>query len=315
MLRLTLFGTLALWSEGPERGARALHIGGRPGSLFALLALSPGRYFSRAELLSSIWSDSADEVSMGAVNTVLWRLRKVVERPPVALRGLIGCDRSGAVTLNPDVSVSLDVKEFLNLILPVLAKPLERTTETDARDLRRALAIYNAELLCDLNDEWVLREREKHRRHRLNALGRLMQVATLGRNYDEAISHGQAILDHDALREDMHRELMRLYLMSGQRALALRQFETCRNALRRELAIQPMRETMALYHDIVEHAICTDDACASQPARVSIDAMRASDDAGASRKVPLAHAQEHVEAARALLAQAERHLQLSLPFF
>jgi hypothetical protein len=41
--------------------------------------------------------------------------------------------------------------------------------------------------------------------------------------------------------------MMRLYAASGQRALAIRQYEMCRTSLTSELNIQPMGETQALY--------------------------------------------------------------------
>ena len=44
-------------------------------------------------------------------------------------------------------------------------------------------------------------------------------------------------------------------LVRRQRAQALRQFEHCRELLRRELAIQPMRETLAVYQRIADNAI------------------------------------------------------------
>jgi hypothetical protein len=82
-----------------------------------------------------------------------------------------------------------------------------------------------------------------------------MQLSALAQDYARAIGYGQDILDRDALREDVHRELMRLFLLNGQRAMALHQFETCRASLRKELAIEPMRETQALYQRIADSAV------------------------------------------------------------
>jgi hypothetical protein len=82
-----------------------------------------------------------------------------------------------------------------------------------------------------------------------------MQVSTLAHDYPEAIRHAQAILDRDTLREDVHRELMRLFMLNGQRAMALHQFEVCRAALHKELVIEPMRETVAVYQRIADSAV------------------------------------------------------------
>src|SRR5215470_5087532 len=78
---------------------------------------------------------------------------------------------------------------------------------------------------------------------------------SLAQDYAGAIGYAQDILDRDALREDVHRELMRLFLLNGQRAMALHQFEICRGALRKELAIEPMRETLAVYQRIADSAV------------------------------------------------------------
>lgn len=85
--------------------------------------------------------------------------------------------------------------------------------------------------------------------------GELEVQLSVRREYGEAIRYAQSILDCDALRADVHRERCSCSCSAVQRAQALRQFETCRDMLRRELAIQPMRETLALYRQIADSAI------------------------------------------------------------
>jgi DNA-binding SARP family transcriptional activator len=175
-------------------------------------------------------------------------------------------------------------------------------TDADIEDLRRGLELYKSDLLRDITDDWALRVREKHRRDYLNVLWRLMQLAVIRRDYGEGIRHAQTILDNDALREDVHRELMQLFVLNGQRAHALRQFEHCRDLLRRELAIHPMRETMALYQKIATSAISSEPppAPAATPA-VILPAM-----------APDRDAHDLIDAARRHLAAADSQLQLSL---
>jgi DNA-binding SARP family transcriptional activator len=314
MLRLHLFGALSFSLADAHNGtfAEPVHLGGRSGSLLAYLALARGRYFSRSELVSALWADQSDAVSSGTFNTVLWRLRKTVERPPLAHGELIACDRGGAVGLHPQARIELDVEQFARRVLPALAKPIERLNEQDIEALRDGVELYTADILTDIDDEWALREREKHRRHYLNALGRLTDLCAMAGDHGAAIRYAQAILDNDALREDVHRELMRLFMKSGQRALALRQFEICRTVLKRELAIQPMPETVALYQAIADPAVMGLDAAAAHrrdeaPARSVIGGL-------VSRNERAMSARELVEAARAHLAKAEEQLQLALPF-
>jgi DNA-binding SARP family transcriptional activator len=314
MLHLHLFGAVSFSIDVAAGGTGAhTRVSGRPGCLLAYLALARGRYFSRAELVSMLWGDQS--ASVGTFNTVLWRLRKQLERPPLALGALIACDRRGAVGLQPQAAVELDVEAFARSVLPALAKPLERMTEGDVDALRNGIELYTADILTELGDEWALREREKHRRYYLNALGRMMQMCAAAHDDGAAIRYAQAILDHDALREDVHRELMRLFLRSGQRAMALRQFELCRNALKRELAIQPMAETLALYQGIAHDAVTASDSgrTAAIPAWAMVERDAFASDPLIADDVRGLSARELVESARRHLARAEAQLQLSLP--
>ena len=44
---------------------------------------------------------------------------------------------------------------------------------------------------------------------------------------------------------------MLYYYKKGNRAAAIRQYSLCRDILRRELQIQPMKDTIGLYHSIL----------------------------------------------------------------
>jgi DNA-binding SARP family transcriptional activator len=310
MLRIWLFGSLSI--DFGDSGDAAQAVAGRSASLLAYLALGHGRTFSRSELLSSLWPErGSSSGSSGSFNTALWRLRRLIERPPHRHGELIVSDRRGAIGLNSAAHVWLDVEEFDQLVAPGLSKPPERLADQEIEALRRGVQLYKSDILLDVSEDWALREREKYRRNYLNALGRLMQIATIRRDYAEGIRHAQAILDSDALREDVHRELMQLFVLSGQRALALRQFEQCRELLRRELAIQPMRETLALYQRIADSAVGHAPEPEANPVQSPLQGwpMPAS--------APMqpasgenAHAMIHI--ARCHLAAADSQLQLSL---
>ncbi len=318
MLRISLFGSMALATG--IGGARPVPVAGRSASLLAFLALGHGHSFSRSELLASLWPDPGASASNGSFNTALWRLRRLLETPPLAHGSLITSDRRGAIALCPHTDVWLDVAEFDQLISPRLARTVEGLTDDDILALERGVRLYKADLLMELSDDWALRARERYRRNFLNALYRLMQIATIRRQYFDGIAHAQRILDHDPLREDVHRDLMQLFVVSGQRALALRQFEHCRELLRNELAIQPMRETQALYRRIADSAVglqgsdlsmlgdrrCGGDG-AMPPAGVVPVVVNALPQ-GSSRLEPIGLLQD----ARAHLAAADAQLQLSL---
>lgn len=310
MLRIWLFGSLSVAHS--SRADQATAISGRCGSLLAYLALGRGHYFSRSELLSILWpSQNSASMSSGSFNTALWRLRRMVECGPYAHGDLIASDRRGGIGLNGSADIWLDTEEFERSISPGLGKPIEQLLDAEVDGLRRGVALYKSDILMDFTDDWALREREKHRRIYLNALWRLMQVATVRRQYLDGIRFAQCILDCDALREDVHRELMRLFVLSGQRAQALLQFDACRQLLKRELSIGPMRETMDLYRRIADHAVTARETPAQEWQEIPDVAARL------LRLTPhhaseLGPAQRLVATARQYLALADTQLELSL---
>ena len=135
-----------------------------------------------------------------------------------------------------------------------MRQPITALGATNVQELEQALQLYTGELLEGFYDDWVLRERERLHLLYLNSLARLMCYYRHHQAYEQGLVCGQQILNHDPLREEIHREMMRLYLENGQRALAVRQYETCREALAAELGIPPMEETQALYAQIVPAA-------------------------------------------------------------
>jgi DNA-binding SARP family transcriptional activator len=303
MLKVCVFGSLAI-QRIVDGITDAVVLAGRPATMFAYLALARGQYFNRNDLMTALWVERADAATAGTFNTTLWRLRRALECAPFRSGELIASARNGPIGLHRTAAMQVDIEEFSQLIAPTLRKPLEQLDVTDVEGLRRGVMLYKADILLNLKDEWALREREKYRRVYLNALGRLVQVHALTGDYPAAIRYAQAILDCDALREDVHRELMRLLVRNGQRALALRQFELCRALLKRELAINPMRETVAVYQEIANGAV-------SSAARPEAETPRSVVLAPEIDAPPLA-ASELLEDARAHLAHADRDLRQTL---
>lgn len=323
MLHLSLFGHLSVARYDVDGLSKAIDISGRPGSLFAYLALSKGRFFTRSELISALWSEQSSEpISTGTFNTTLWRLRKTLEKPPLAQSKIVQCDRRGAIGLPQDAELELDVSEFTRLITPCLHKPIEQLNNNDIDNLRRGVNLYRDDILTGFSDDWALREREMHRRMLLNALARLMQTSIRLQDLGSAIRYAQEILDRDPLREDIHRELMQLFIANGQRAMALRQFELCRAALRKELAIQPMRETLAVYQQIANNAVGRSPESTGQAPAHSLTRRTPPDGEPSTVPGDSTHTNQFTHSLSELitnalhhLAQADAQLQLALPLF
>lgn len=252
MLVVKMFGSLELTrlDEGSKRFPICLS--GRPRSLFAYLALHPGRVFARSELASILWLD-CNNCGSGALSTTLWRLRRLIETP----RGesIVISTSTEGIRLPLGAQIESDANRFAQLIEPCFARQSAERSEEELERLRAAVALYGADLLSNLTDEWVQVPRDRYRRMYLFSLGCLVAWHEAQREYDVAIRYAERFLECDGLREDVHRRLMRLFVLNGQQPLALRQYENCRALLKRELAIQPMPQTQELYQCIARAAV------------------------------------------------------------
>lgn len=256
MLQVQLFGTLSIQYARPDGSNQSLLLTSKLANMFAFLSLYRGRYFSREELVSELWDDlCGNAVSQGAFNTILWRLRKSIEKKHFQNGELFERDGRGFVCFRKEADVYLDIEEFKQTAKVGVGVSVKQLSDQDIVNLNKAVSLYQADILGDFSAEWAIREREKLRRIYFNVLGKLTEHYRLEKNYVASIGYAQMILDSEPLREDVHRELMELYELSGQRALALKQFEVCRNLLRKELAIPPMQQTMKLYQSITNSAL------------------------------------------------------------
>ena len=172
----------------------------------------------------------------------------------------------------------------------------------------------NAELLEGFYDDWVLRERERLRLLYLRCLRRLMQGYRQQGAYEDSLASAQQILACDPLHEEVHREAMRLYCDLGQRSLAVRQYQRCREILADELGILPMEETQALYARIAGHGcpapgqsdVITGSACPHQAVQQAVQQLRQAMDKSALAQARLRRAVAQLEQ---LLPKVQRPTQ------
>lgn len=240
ILRIRFFGSLDLERDGralarfPSRKVR---------DLFAYLTLNRDTAHSREHLAGLFWGDSDDERARHSLNTALWRLNGVLtdgvgDRGRAQLR-----ITPQEIGFNPAADFWLDVAEFESRC--ALADTCS-AADQQAALYSQAISFYTGDLLTDCYEEWCVQERERLQCMYLRALGELLKYHSRSGSCDATIDCARRILAVDSLREEVHRELIQLYLNTGQTASALRQYRACEELLQRELAISPMPETQAL---------------------------------------------------------------------
>jgi DNA-binding SARP family transcriptional activator len=251
-LRIRLLGVVHIRHDGLLAQTKICH---QIKGLLAYLLLFRHRFHTREVLTGLFWGDQSEDQARKCLSTALWRLRKVLEPNSVRRGTYLMTTSRGEVGFNRDSDYGLDVATLENHSAKFLSKPVDAVTKGEVLELENALALYTGELLEGFYDEWVLTERERLRSLYLGSRAHLMQYYRYHRNYNEGLGCGRKILDLDPLREEIQREMMRLYYANGQRALALRQYESCCKILAEELSVEPMEETRVLYDQICRNAV------------------------------------------------------------
>jgi DNA-binding SARP family transcriptional activator len=261
MLNVTLFGG-ASFSVNGEPVKSDLGSAGR--LLACYLFEFSSRTHRREGLADLFWGGSEPDKARSALNTAIWRIRKIMELGSKgAARHLI--TNGNYVLFEQCQSVQVDTHQLENASKRVLGRSDgSALTSMDQRDVSTALDGYGGPFLDGYDDDWVLQERERLHCLFVRSVFELMRVAATQKNYEAALDLGRRILSMDALRENVQRDVMLLLVLNGQRVEAVRSYQRLTSLLRSELNIDPMPETKRLYNEILsgdiflridEHAI------------------------------------------------------------
>jgi DNA-binding SARP family transcriptional activator/tetratricopeptide (TPR) repeat protein len=229
-LELSLFGTLAAHRNGEPVPLRLPQHAVR---LMAYLLLNRERNQSREHVAFTLWPDDDEADARANLRRKLHLLLRALPagREPWILT------TTTSVGWNPAAPYRLDVADF---------EQRSRNVET----LAEADALYTGDLLVDLYDDWIVRERDRLRTMAMENLLTLVARAQKRRDYPEAIRYAQRLRALDPWREDAVRALIGLRYDSGDRAGALTEYERFRTGLAAEMGVEPMPETIVVYERV-----------------------------------------------------------------
>lgn len=242
-LRVRLLGGFEVWRGGQRLPPTAWRRR-RDRHLFAYLLIAREPVLREA-VLEALWPNLSPESARASLNVAWSNVKRALgadgaEDGVLRLeRGRYGIRRGAVVT---------DVEEFDG---HVAAAARARDPQAALAALEAAAGLYRGHLLPDeANEPWTLVERERLRLAHLTVLERLAEARAALGQVAEAEARLREVLRLDPWREEIYRRLMRLLAADGRRAEALRLYHECVAALRRELAVEPSRETVALFEAI-----------------------------------------------------------------
>jgi predicted ATPase/DNA-binding SARP family transcriptional activator len=257
-LTISLFGSIKVLLDGSSVDNFRYD---KVRALLAYLATLPDRVHPRDALVGLLWPDLPNETALCNLRQALVNLRSVIgdrsAQPPFLV-----INRK-SIAWNPHAPAWVDVTAFTGLINSTIQHAHRSPFHCKycAEVLEKAIQIYQGAFLAHFFlpdsapfEEWASLQRETYQRLAFNAFSTLINVHEQRGDYDRAVGYARRQLEIDPWREEIHRQIMRLLVLAGQRSAALAQYEECRRILVAELGLEPEPETTVLNEQISTHS-------------------------------------------------------------
>jgi DNA-binding SARP family transcriptional activator len=239
LLQLRLFGKFEL--AGAPLGAR------RARELLCYLLLNASRPQRRDTLAGLLWEEAAPAQAGKYLRQALWQLQ-------AALRPLAASGAAPVLEVDPEwiglnrcPALEVDVSAFELAARACHGVPGALLDDAARCGLETAAALYRGDLLEGWYQDWCVVARERLQNEFLGMLEKLVCACEARAEGERGLAWARRMLALDPAREQVHRHVMRLQLISGNRTGALRAFELCERTLMAELGVEPAPETRALY--------------------------------------------------------------------
>ena len=233
MIRLQILGGVAL--EGPERPElQHLLTQPKPLALLCVLALAGDTGYSRRDLLVTLfWPDLDHEHARAALRQNLLVLRRYLGSDTIRNRG------DDEIGLDPE-RIWCDATAFQEL--------------GSAGDALAAMQLYRGDLLEGMHisvaapqlDQWLDTERLRLRRLALQMAWQCAAQRQAESNAPEACRWAQQAVELEPMDEQGVRRYLQLLDEAGDRAGAVREYESFAERLSEEFEVRPSAETQAL---------------------------------------------------------------------
>jgi DNA-binding SARP family transcriptional activator len=218
-------------------------------SIFKYLLTHPETPVAKDILMDLFWSDAEPEAARRNLHQAIYALRQTLRQRESDFQHIQF--EHNCYQLNPEMTIWLDVQEFERSVQ--IGQRLEISGEIEAamRAYGTAESLYQGDFLQeDLYEDWPRPLREHLCNAYLDITNRLSKHYVHKGEYAAAMALCRKILARDNCYEPAHRRLMQCHLAQGQRHLAIRQYQSCAQALKEELDLPPSEETQNLYRNI-----------------------------------------------------------------
>ena len=243
---LRIYLTGRTYIEAGERLFDERAFPGRQGRLlFAALVLERARPVTRAEFAEILWPEELPATWDGALSALISHLRSLLTEgglPRDAIQMVTGC-----YYLRLPESAWVDVAAAAHALD-------EAEGALNAGDSKRAYnfagvvtAVTRRPFLPGETGPWAESQRERLLGIRYRGLDCFATIFNQTGETVHAIVAAEEMISLEPFREAAYRRLMQIHLDAGNRAEALRVYESCRLLISSELGVDPAPQTQAIY--------------------------------------------------------------------
>lgn len=195
---------------------------------------------TRAEICQAFWPELETDQAVNVFHVTKRRLHKALDFDVLVHEG-------GYYRVNPNVSIHYDIMDFVGALVEGRAQEGEAAVNA----WQRAIDIYRGPFLQGHNDAWIMERREDFRSGYLEALTEMAKARKAEGRAEHALGLFLRAITENPRREDLHREVMKLYAELGRRSEAAAHFQRLEEDLATTYDTEPEPETRALYDEIL----------------------------------------------------------------
>jgi len=234
---IKLFGTLEVTGADGQR--IAVH-GSKQQALLAFLALNAENPPTRDRIVGLLWGDRYIDQARQSLRQGVSKLRQLLRFEG---KHLIWADNE-CIGINLDIA-TIDAIEFEKLV-----KKNDPAADNKAIEYFKSAFLEGLYVREAVFEEWLTVERSRINDMAYPVFERLVVHHLRNGDQHHSLEIGRQLVALDPLRETSHRLLMRTLAQGGQRAAAIKQYNSCAEVLKRELDVDPDPKTVELLAEI-----------------------------------------------------------------
>lgn len=209
-----------------------------------------GKPVPKEKLMEALWPEADPEATRRNLHQAIYSLRHTLKMKNHILQYILF--ENECYLLNPEVEVWIDFVEFEQHVR--MGRSLETKGDIVAAMNKYSIAeeLFQGGFMEDEPyEEWAELKRNQLQNLYLDITDKLSSYYFKERQYRSAISQCQRILELDNCHEPAYQILMQCYLNQGQRHMAVRQYQTCMQALKETLGLSPSEKTQLIYRQLI----------------------------------------------------------------